>query len=92
MSPKLGNIHDHERAAAGEGKAIEGWLVYGAALVLGRESFPTDDRGFGQWLRVSQLETHGRDARAAAMWAARAPLEFADAQTLGEAGEYEARR
>lgn len=55
--------------AEGEDRTIEGWLVYGAALNEARERFSSDEK-FGQWVRVSQLYTHDRMDRAAAMWAA----------------------
>jgi hypothetical protein len=53
-------------------------LIYGAALNEGRKLFhPDDDKGFGQWVLLSQLETVSRDDRAAAMWAAGNPEKFA---------------
>jgi len=64
-----------EQVDAGEKMTMEGWLQYGAALNEGREMFSSDEK-FGQWVRASQLETHGRDDRAAAMWAAANPEEF----------------
>jgi hypothetical protein len=63
------------------------WLAYGAALNEGRALFhPEDDKGFGQWL-LSQLATVevNRDERAAAMWAAANPDQFAEAREAGNA-------
>ena len=75
-----------DRVSSGEAHAIEGWLAYGAALNEGRALFPSDEQ-FGQWLRVSQLATDdiNRDERAAAMWAAANPGEFAEARLAGNA-------
>ena len=81
------------RVDAGEADAIEGWLAYGAALNEGRALHPSKeaDRAFGEWVDVSQLATHpdgspiSRDDRAAAMWAAREPEQFAEAKAAGGA-------
>lgn len=68
--------HGLDLVAAGEGKSVEGWLIYGAALNAGRERFPSNEQ-FGQWVRLCQLDTNGRHDRAAAMWAAANPIDFA---------------
>ena len=80
-----------ERVAAGEADAIDGWLAYGAALNEGRKQFhPEDDKGFGQWVEDNLLHQVGtvevrREERAAAMWAAANPNEFAEARAAGNA-------
>lgn len=48
----------------------ESWLQYGSALNEGREMFPEDDKGFGQWLVHQQLAGVEDMERLAAMWAA----------------------
>lgn len=54
-----------------EGKTVEGWLSYGAALNKGRKFFPRgDNTRFSEWLSKSQLAICSADERAAAMWAA----------------------
>jgi len=65
------------RVAKGEDEAIEGWLIYGAALNQGRDQFPVGDNArFSEWVSNSQLAIWpdgspiGMDERAAAMWAA----------------------
>ena len=73
----------------GEGKTIEGWLIYGAALNEGRERFSSDEQ-FGQWVVNSGLSQVGtdevkRDERSAAMWAAANPDEFETAKDAGNA-------
>ncbi|MBQ2263233.1 MAG: hypothetical protein II336_17965 [Loktanella sp.] len=81
------------RVAAGESDTIEGWLAYGSALNEGRSLYPDKegDRAFGEWVDVSQLATHAdgklitRDDRAAAMWAAANPDQFAEAREAGNA-------
>ena len=82
------------RVDAGEADAIEGWLAYGAALNEGRALFPENPRGdaaFGQWIVDEQLvRLHAeRDVfqaeRAAAMWAAANPDQFAEARAAGKA-------
>ena len=87
------------RVAAGEADAIEGWLVYGAALNEGRalhtdDQGVEDDRAFGKWIgdnHLSQVVIDGRrkdvwpDERAAAMWAAANPDQFAEARAAGNA-------
>ena len=52
----------------GEAKVIEGWIIYGAALNVGREKFD-GDLEFGQWIALCQLDTADRHDRSAAMWA-----------------------
>lgn len=76
------------RVASGEADAIEGWLIYGAALNEGRALFP-GDREFGQWV-AEQVHPHvggapHDDERAAAMWAAANPEQFAEARAAGNA-------
>ena len=73
----------------GEGKTIEGWLIYGAALNEGRERFSSDEQ-FGQWVVNSGLSQVGtdevkRDERSAAMWAAANPDDFETAKDAGNA-------
>ena len=58
----------------GEETAIQGWIIYGAALNKGRELFPSDEQ-FGQWVSANLAVTHDHD-RAAAMWAAAKPGQF----------------
>jgi len=53
----------------GEAKTTEGWVIYGAALNVGREKFD-GDLEFGQWIALCQLDTADRHDRSAAMWAA----------------------
>lgn len=77
-----------DRVAKGEGDTLDGWLAYGAALNEGRALFhPDDDKGFGQWVLLSQLATVeiSRDERAAAMWASAHPDQFAEARAAGNA-------
>lgn len=79
-----------ERVAEGSAAAIEGWLIYGAALNEGRAMFhPEDDKGFGQWVADLHRQLVGVDAndheRAAAMWAADFPEQFAEARAAGGA-------
>lgn len=57
------------RVARGEAEAIEGWLIYGAALNEGRALFPSDEQ-FGQWVVSSKLDGTHDGERQAAMWAA----------------------
>ena len=52
----------------GEAKVIEGWLIYGAALNVGREKFD-GHLEFGKWVALCQLDTTDRHDRSAAMWA-----------------------
>ena len=54
--------------AKGEADTVDGWLIYGAALNVGRALFPSDEQ-FGQWVTANLADTHDHD-RAAAMWAA----------------------
>jgi len=68
----------------GEGKTIEGWLIYGAALNEGRELF-AGDAEFGQWVSLCQLDTADRHERVAAMWAAANPDDFETAKDAGNA-------
>lgn len=77
-----------ERVAKGEGDAIDGWLSYGAALNEGRALFPSDEQ-FGQWVERSVNDnlsvTPNLHERAAAMWAAANPDQFAEARGAGNA-------
>lgn len=77
-----------ERVARGEADAIEGWLAYGAALNEGRALFPSDEE-FGQWAEASVNDklsvTPNLHERAAAMWAAGFPAQFAQARAAGGA-------
>ena len=59
----------------GEKTAIQGWIIYGAALNKGRELFPSDEQ-FGEWVCNKLLHTIDRPDRAAAMWAAGYPEQF----------------
>lgn len=69
----------------GEGKTIEGWLAYGAALNEGRGMFPSD-KEFGQWAYSSNLEEGIHPAeQSAAMWAAANPEEFETAKASSNA-------
>lgn len=77
------------RVANGEAEAIEGWLIYGAALNEGRSLFP-GDREFGQWVEANVLCQVGtaevdRHERAAAMWAAANEKQFEEARAAGGA-------
>ena len=58
-------------------RAEEGWLVYGAALNVGRAMFPgkENDRAFGEWVSANLAYIHPHD-RAAAMWAAENPEQY----------------
>lgn len=83
------------QVADAEADTIAGWLAYGAALNEGRAQFhPEDDKGFGKWVEdnlLSQVATVDgpkpvlRDDRAAAMWAAANPDQFAEARAAGSA-------
>ncbi len=53
----------------GEARVVEGWLIYGKALNVGRKKFD-GDLEFGQWVSECQLDTADRHERLAAMWAA----------------------
>ena len=53
----------------GEARVIEGWLIYGAALNVGRKKFD-GDLEFGQWVADQQLDGPNDMERLAAMWAA----------------------
>lgn len=58
--------------AEGEGRTMDGWLRYGAALLQGRKLFPKGaDALFSQWIADCnlQFEVCAND-RAAAVWAA----------------------
>lgn len=75
------------RVAAGEADAIEGWLAYGAALNEGRALFPSDEQ-FGRWVdsvNDNLSFTPNLHERAAAMWAASNPDQFAQARAAGNA-------
>ena len=61
--------------ASGEESTIEGWLMYGAALLEGRKPYPSNEQ-FGQWVCNNLLQTN-RTERLAAMWAAEFPDDFA---------------
>lgn len=82
--------HALARAQRGEEEAIAGWLAYGAVLNEGRALFP-GDREFGEWVAQSQvgIAADGHpikmDERAAAMWAAANPDQFAEARAAGNA-------
>lgn len=57
----------------GEARVIEGWLIHGEALNVGREKFPKGgqgDKDFGAWIVARQLVGPNDHDRAAAMWAA----------------------
>lgn len=80
-----------ERVAKGEGDTLDGWLAYGAALNEGRTLFNADDdKGFGQWVaenvhrQLVGVEPNDHE-RAAAMWAAANPDQFAQAREAGHA-------
>jgi hypothetical protein len=68
------------KVALGEDQTITGWLEYGGALNEGRKEFASNEL-FGQWVcdNLPQTERH---ERAAAMWAAANPSEFATMQVL----------
>jgi phage N-6-adenine-methyltransferase len=72
------------RVESGESTAIDGWLAYGAALNEGRALFPGDTE-FGKWVSHSQLDSADYMERAAAMWAAANPDQFAEARAAGNA-------
>ena len=62
--------------ASGEESTIEGWLMYGAALLEGRKPYPSDEQ-FGQWVVSNNLLlTTTKPERAAAIWAAKFPDDF----------------
>lgn len=91
---RLGLLADDARRGLdavkqGEGKTLEGWLTYGAALNEGRALFPSDEQ-FGQWVANSGLYQLGtdevrREDRTAAMWAAANPEDFETARASGNA-------
>lgn len=60
----------------GEEKTIEGWLLYGEALLEGREECGENDRAFGEWLIEHDLSQVAKDDRAAAIWTAEHREEF----------------
>lgn len=68
----------------GEETAIQGWIIYGAALNKGRELFPSDDDyNFGKWKQANVYPKLGEsfaqpkaDEEIAAMWAAKSPEQF----------------
>ena len=63
--------------ASGEERTIEGWLMYGEALNVGRAKFKkTDGTGFHEWLTSAKLATVHPKERQAAMWAAELPEDF----------------
>lgn len=67
------------QVAAGETKAMDGWLVYGAALNKGRELFANGgqgDKDFGAWIVGHQLDGPNDMERLAAMWTATNPNDF----------------
>ena len=53
----------------GEARVIEGCLIYGEALNVGREKFPSDEK-FGMWVKGNLPDTEQKE-REAAMWAAK---------------------
>ena len=61
--------------ASGEERTIEGWLMYGEALLEGRKLYPSD-KEFGKWVVESQLASVGMNERASAIWAAEFPEDF----------------
>jgi len=85
---RLGLLADDARRGLalveqGEGKTLEGWLAYGAALNEGRALFPSDEQ-FGQWVSVN-LPLTEKHERSAAMWAAANPEDFETARASGNA-------
>lgn len=90
MTARLGLLaedarHALERVQSGETTAIEGWLAYGAALNEGRALLP-GDKEFGEWMAQNQLGFGDQsNERAAAMWAAGFPDQFAVAREAGNA-------
>lgn len=60
---------------SGEERTIEGWLMYGEALLEGRKLYPSD-KEFGKWVVESQLASVGMNERASAIWAAEFPDDF----------------
>lgn len=77
-----------EAVEQGEGKTLEGWLAYGAALNEGRALFP-GDREFGQWVDINVheqlVQAPEHPERQAAMWAAANPDDFEIAKASGNA-------
>lgn len=75
--------------AKGESMALDGWLAYGQCLNEARALFPSDDKGFGQWLANLHRQLVGVEPndheRAAAMWAAANPEQFDEARAAGKA-------
>jgi phage N-6-adenine-methyltransferase len=67
-------LHGLSIVADGEGRAVEGWLIYGAALNEGRKLFRSDEL-FGKWVKGNLPDTEQKE-REAAMWAADDPLDF----------------
>lgn len=96
MAVRLGVLaHDAQvaldRVAKGEGDTLEGWIAYGAALNEGRALFHRDDdKGFGKWMaenvhrQLVGVEPNDHE-RAAAMWAAANPDQFAQARAASNA-------
>ena len=81
-----------DRVSRGEAEAFDGWLAFGAALNAGRALFAVgDNERFSEWVSKSQLANWpdgkpiGMDERAAAMWAAAKPDQFAEAKLAGNA-------
>lgn len=91
---RLGLLADDARRGLdvvkqGEGKTLEGWLAYGAALNEGRALFSSDEQ-FGQWKESDVFPKLGItkpkwDDEAAAMWAAANPEDFETAKSAGNA-------
>lgn len=79
-----------EGAVRGSGEAIEGWLIYGAALNEGRALFPSDEQ-FGQWAAEAVSDklsvTPNDHERAAAMWAAEDRERFEEVRAVGSIAE-----
>lgn len=69
-------VHENrKRYHAGEENLMQLDVELGAILNEGRRQFPSDEQ-FGQWVRASQLDTHDKMDRAAAMWAAANPEQY----------------
>ncbi len=63
--------------ASGEERTIEGWLMYGEALNVGRAMFPKgDNKRFSEWVTTVNLSVANDHDKLAAMWAAEFPEDF----------------